>query len=115
MTGVKSHIACRDLKRLEILTVPCENIFSLINFLTNNDYFQTNGDVHSASTRHKHYLHKPNANLPCFQRSTYYAGIKMFNNLPPDLTSFKVENTQFKTALKRHLNTHSFYSVELIV
>jgi hypothetical protein len=36
MMGVKSHNSCRELfKRLEILTLPCEYIFSLINFITN--------------------------------------------------------------------------------
>jgi hypothetical protein len=104
MMGAKSRNSCRDLfKGLEILTLPCENILSLINFITNNEHFQTNADVHNVDTRHKHYLHKTTANLSCFQKRAYYAGITIFNNLPSDLTSFMNEKAQFKIALKRFL------------
>jgi hypothetical protein len=53
MMGVKSHNTCRGLfKRLETLTLPCEYIYLLINFITNNkEHFQGNADVHSANTR----------------------------------------------------------------
>jgi hypothetical protein len=83
MIGVKSYNFCRDLfKRLELLTLPGEYTFSLTNFITSNkELLQTNADVHSVSTRYNHYLHKPTANLSCFQKSTYYAGIKILNNL----------------------------------
>jgi hypothetical protein len=59
MMGVKSYNSCRDpFKRPEILTLACEYIFSLMNFVTNNkEHFQTNADIHSVNTRHKHYLH----------------------------------------------------------
>jgi hypothetical protein len=82
--AVESRNSCRDLfKRLEILTLPCEYIFSLTLFITNNDeHFQTNADVHCVNTRYKHYLHKPTASLSSFQKSTHYAGIKIFNSLP---------------------------------
>jgi hypothetical protein len=49
--------------------------------------FQSNADVHIVNTRHKHDLNKSTANISCFQRSTYYAGIKFFNNLAFDLIS----------------------------
>jgi hypothetical protein len=40
LMGMKSHNSYRDLfKTLESLTFPCEYIFSLINFMTNNEYF----------------------------------------------------------------------------
>jgi hypothetical protein len=96
--GAKSRNSCRDLfKRLEILILPCEDIFSLINFIRNNkEHFQT----------------EPNANLSCFQKSAYYARIEIFNNLPSDLKSLTNEKAWFKITLKRHLNTHSFYSVD---
>jgi hypothetical protein len=48
------------------------------DLLCNEEHFQTNADVRSVNTRHRHYLHKPTANLSCFQKNTYYAGIKMF-------------------------------------
>jgi hypothetical protein len=54
--GVKSRASCSDLfKSLEILTLPCEYIFTLINFVTNDKkHFQTNGDEYSVNTRHEH-------------------------------------------------------------
>jgi hypothetical protein len=95
MMGVKPHNFFGDiLKRLATSTLSCEHIFSLINFITNKEErFQSNADVHTVNTRHKNYLHgphKPPANPSCFQESTYctyYAGIKIFNNLLSDLKS----------------------------
>jgi hypothetical protein len=86
--------------------------FPLTNFNTNNEHFQTNADVYSVYTRPKHYLHKTIANTSCFQKSAYYAGIRMFSNLLCDLESLMNEKAQFKMALKRYLNTHSFYFVD---
>jgi hypothetical protein len=84
MMGVKSCNSCGDLfKRLQILTLFSEYLYSLINFITNNEeHFQMNADVHSVNVRHKHCLHKPTANSSCFQKS---AQIKIFSNLPYDL------------------------------
>jgi hypothetical protein len=113
MMGVKSHNFCIDLlRRLGILTLTCEYIFSLINFITNKEHFQTNADVHNVNTRHKHYLHEPTANLSCFQKSTC-AGIKIFNSLPSDLRNLMIEKERFKIALKQFLETGT-HSVVLV-
>jgi hypothetical protein len=38
MMGVKSFYSCRDLFKMPaILTLPCEYIFSTINFITNGE------------------------------------------------------------------------------
>jgi hypothetical protein len=89
MAGAKPRNSCRSLfKRLEILTLPCEYIFSLLLFIVNNqEHSQTNSAVHSVSTRNKNQLHRPITNLSCFQKSVYYAGINMFNCLSSSLTS----------------------------
>jgi hypothetical protein len=116
MMGVKSRSSCKELrvfKRLQILTFPFEYMYSLINFITNNEeFFQTNADVHSVNTRRKHCLHKPIANLSYFQKGAYYAGIMIFNGLPSDLKGLMNEKAQFKIALKQYLKTHSFHSVD---
>jgi hypothetical protein len=59
-----------------------------------------------------HNLHRPNANLSCFQKSTFHAAIKIFNRLPLSLISVKNEQTKFKVALRKYLNTHCFYTVD---
>jgi hypothetical protein len=110
MVGVKPQNSCRELfKRLQILPLPCEHIFSLLNFIINN---QEHFAVHSVNTRNKHHLHRPVANLTFFQKSTYYSGIKIFNNLPSSLKSLMNEKAEFTVALKRYSSTHSFYSVD---
>jgi hypothetical protein len=104
---------CRNLlKKLEILLVPCQYIFSLMNFVNNEENFQTNSSVHSFNTRNKHHLHRPIANLSCFQKSAFYSSIRIFNNLPYSVKNLKSEKAQFKVALRRYLNAHSFYSVD---
>jgi hypothetical protein len=114
MAGVKPRNSCRSMfKRLEILSLLCEYIFSLLLFIVNNqEHFQTNSTVHSVNTRNKNELHRPISNLSCVQESAYYAGIKMFNNLPSSDTSLIHKKEQFEVALKRYLITHSFYSVD---
>jgi hypothetical protein len=56
IAGVKPRHSCGNLfKRLEILPLPCEYIFSLMNFIVNNqELVQTNSAVHSVNTRSKH-------------------------------------------------------------
>ena len=51
-------------------------------------------------------------NLTLFQKGAYFYGIKLFNHLPPRIKRLSNEIKLFKPALKRFLNTHSFYSVE---
>jgi hypothetical protein len=70
MVGAHPRTPCRSLfKKPEILPVPCQYIFSLMNFFVNNqENFQANSSVHSINTRNKHHLHRPIANLSCFQK-----------------------------------------------
>ena len=81
-------------------------------FIGNQDKFLTNPSVHSINTRNKHHLHRPIANLSCFQKGASYSGIRIFNNLPQSITSLRNEKPQFKVALKIFLYAHSFYSVD---
>jgi hypothetical protein len=114
MAGAKPRNLCRSLfKKLGILPLPCGYIFSLMNSIVNNlELFQTNSAIHSVNTRNKNHLHRPVANFSCFQKGAYYADIKIFNSLPPSLKTISDKKEKFKVALKRYLNTHTFYSVE---
>jgi hypothetical protein len=64
--GDKSRTSCRNLfMSLEILSLPCEYIFTLMNFVVNNqEHFQTNSAIHSVKNRD--HLHRPTANLSYF-------------------------------------------------
>jgi hypothetical protein len=111
---VKSRNSCRNLfMRWEILPLPCEYIFTLMNFVVNNqEHFQTNSGMYSVSTRNRDHLHRPCVNPCSFQKTACYFVIKIFNSLPSNLRSLMNKKAQFKVALKRYLNTHCFYSVE---
>jgi uncharacterized membrane protein len=114
MVGAHPRTSCRRLlKKLEILTVPSQYVYSLMSFfIGNQEKFQTNSSVHNINTRNKHHLHRPVANLSCFQKGASYSGIRIFNSLPRSITNLKNEKTQFKVALKRFFNGHFFYSVD---
>jgi IS1 family transposase len=98
MLGAHPRTPCRNLfKKLESLPVPCQYIFSLMNFFVNNqENIQTTPSVHSINTRNKDHLHRPIANLSCFQKSAFYSGIKIFNRLPHSLTNIKNERCNLK-------------------
>jgi hypothetical protein len=73
--GAQPTTPCRSLfKKLDILPIPCQYIFSLMNFILNNQEQFTNKSIYT-QYRHsnKHHLHRPNANLSCFQKSTVYS------------------------------------------
>jgi hypothetical protein len=114
MVGAHPRTSCRRLfKNLKILPVPSQYIYSLMNFFANNqENFQRNSSVHNINTRNKHHLHRPTANLSCFQKNAFYLGIRIFNSLPHSITNLKNEKTEFKVALKEYLNAHCFYSVD---
>jgi IS1 family transposase len=107
MVGARPRTQCRSLfKKLEILPVRCQCMFSLMNFFVNNqENFQTNSSVHNINTRNKHHLHTPIANLSCFQKSAFCSGIRLLNSLLRSLTNLQNEKAQFKVA-------HSFYSLD---
>jgi hypothetical protein len=55
MAGAIPRNSCRSLlKRLQILALPREHVFLLMNFIVNNqEHFQNNSAVHSVNTRNK--------------------------------------------------------------
>jgi hypothetical protein len=84
-----------------------------MNFVVNDEeLFETNSAIRSVNPRKRDDLHKPIANFSCFQKSAYYAGIKILNSLPSNVKILMNNKAQFKVELKRCLNTHCFHSVE---
>jgi hypothetical protein len=112
MAGVRSRCSCRGLfRKLDILPVPCQYKFSLMIFVVDNlGSFQTNLTVHGLNTRNKMQLHRPIANLSCFQKGVSYVDVKIFNSLAPSISNLRNDN-QFKSALRKYLMTHCFYSI----
>jgi hypothetical protein len=114
LADAQPRTSCRSLfKKLQILPIPCQYIQSILNFVVNNqETFQTNLEIYNINTRNKHHLHRPNANLSCFQKSAYYAGIRIFTRLPLCLSVLMNDKAKFKKAVQKYLNTHFFYSVD---
>jgi hypothetical protein len=111
IAGVKPRHSSRNLfKRLEILPLPCEYIFSLMNFIVNNCFRLIPLYTVLTQAISTNYINR--LPISCFQKSAFCTGIKIFNSLPSSLTSLVNRKSQFKVALKRYLNTHSFYSVD---
>jgi hypothetical protein len=70
LADAQPRTSCRSLfKKLQSLSIPCQYIQSILNFVVNNqETFQTNLEIHNINTRNKHHLHRSNANLSCFQK-----------------------------------------------
>jgi hypothetical protein len=56
MAGFKRIVSCRELlKKFNILPLASEFLLSLQSFVVDNmEKFQTNSDIHTINTRHKH-------------------------------------------------------------
>jgi hypothetical protein len=80
--------------------------------IDNQEVFQTNSSIYNINTRNKRHLDRPNAKLSCFQKGTFYAGIKLLNTLPPSVTILKNDKAKFGAALSKYLHTHCFYCVD---
>ena len=97
MADAQPGTSCRSLcKESGILPLPFQYILSLMNCIVSyKEIFQTYSSVHNINTSNKHHPYRPNANLSCFQKSTFCAGIKIFNILPPSLTVLKNNKAKF--------------------
>ena len=73
-----------------------------MNFIINNqEIFETNSPIHNINRRNKRHIQTSNANLFCFQTSTFYAAIRIFYSLPPSVTILKRDKAKFKAALRK--------------
>jgi hypothetical protein len=110
IAGVKSRNSCRNLlMKLEILPLPREYIFTLMNFVVNNqEVFQINSAIPSVNTRNRDHLHRHFI----FFKKVHSVLASMSPSLPSNLKSLRNKKAQFKVSLKWYINTHPFYYVE---
>jgi hypothetical protein len=71
-----------------------------------------NSEIHNINTGNKLDLHHPSTHLAVFQKGIYYAGIKVFNNLPDAIKEWSHNTKQFKFKLKNFLHSYSFYTLD---
>jgi len=80
--------------------------------VNNRNHFIPNSVYHDSNTRHRNDLHLPQATLAMYQKRVYYLGIKVFNGLPRALKDISCKPYKFKIALRKFLQTCSFYSLD---
>jgi hypothetical protein len=76
------------------------------------EIFTPNSDIHTKNTRNKSNLFLPQTRLTKYQKGVYFAGIKIFNDLPPKIKKLSDNTNTFKRELKKFLLLGSFYSIE---
>jgi hypothetical protein len=110
MSGVGMRASCRGLfRKLNILPVACQYIFSLMLFVVaNQNKFQTSLTVHGRNTRNRNQFYLPSSSISCFQKGVFYLGIRIFNSLPENISSLRYDRVQFRKELQKYLITHSF-------
>ena len=109
MTNARPRDSC---KNMEIVTF-IHYIYSLLLYIVNNKHqFITNRETHKCRTRSNNNLHLPTVSLSKFNKGAYMTGVKIFNHLPQYIKSVVNDPKCFKSALKRFLCRHSFYSVD---
>jgi hypothetical protein len=70
--------------------------------------FQTNSDIHSITATYRYRVHVLQTKLSKYQKGVYYSGIKLLNELPPNIKILNHDIKMFKPAVKEYLLSHSF-------
>jgi hypothetical protein len=112
--GSRPRDSCKELfKHLRILPLQSQYILSLLVFVVDNkNLFHVNPEIHSINTRQNSNLYQHQANLTLYQKGAYYSGIKVFNNLPPNIRNLSCDVKRFKLKLGKYLHLKSFYTLE---
>jgi hypothetical protein len=78
----------------------------------NKSIFQLKSEMHGINTRQNSNLYQPQANLTLYQKGVYYSGVKIFNNLPPNIRNLFSDIKRFKLELVKYLHLKSIYTLE---
>jgi hypothetical protein len=116
ITGQNNRVSCRHFfKKLEILPLKSQYIYSTLVFVSkHNHLFTTNFNRHNIQTRQKDNFHVPSSSLTVFQKDVYFSGVKIFNKLPAELKQLVGSPKHFKSAVRRYLASHCFYTLKRI-
>jgi hypothetical protein len=78
----------------------------------NRDLFKLNSDIHKINTRYNNDFHLPSAQSELLEKGVLFSGIKMYNHLPLTIKGLLHDVKRFRRALKRFIQSNSFYSLE---
>jgi hypothetical protein len=83
MVGIRGRESCKEyFRKLKILPLQSQYIYSLLLFVINNRHFETKPDIHYINISINLDLHYPQSRLSVYQKGAHYSGIKLFNRLP---------------------------------
>jgi hypothetical protein len=89
-------------KKLRILPLQSQYILSLLLFVVGNGiYYRMNSEIHCINIRNKSNLHLPISNLSVYQKTPYYSGLRVFNNLFSQIKDLSHNRNKYKCALKK--------------
>jgi len=94
---------------MQIMTLYCQYIYSLLLFTVDNKHlFTVNNEIHKYNTRNNNNLHPALANLTKYNNGPYISGVKVFNHVPQYLKALVHKPKHFRSSLKRFLY-HNFF------
>jgi hypothetical protein len=105
MVGIGPRCSCRWFRKLNIWTVPCLYILSLMTFVVKN---HNNFLICDINTSHGDHLNRPVVNLSVIQKWVTYSSVRVFNSLPSSILKLQHGKLLFKNALKEYLSSHDF-------
>lgn len=111
--GLRPLESCRELfKTHKILTLTNIYILSCAKYVNNNRHkFAQNADSHSYQTRHGKDLAYPRHNTARYEKSPYYACVKVYNHLPKSIRD-EDSRQHFRSKLKKFLHENVFYNLK---
>jgi hypothetical protein len=114
ITNSSNRTSCHRLfKKLYIFPLQSQYMLSLALFVIKNmEIFTPNSDIHTKNTRNKSNFFLPQTRLTKYHKGVYFAGIEIFNHLPPKIKTLSDNTNTFKRELKKFLLLGSFYSIE---
>ncbi|KAG7296652.1 hypothetical protein JYU34_000923 [Plutella xylostella] len=107
-----SRDSLRELfKEINILTVPCQFIFSNLMYVRKNiSTFDTIGSNHDINTRNKHKLAFPAMRLAKVNKSFLGYCIRFYNKLPAEVA--QMPENKFKCYIKEKLSKKAYYKID---
>jgi len=72
----------------------------IVTFVIENlEVFETESEIRAFSTRHRHDLHRPAANLTVCQKRVDSAGVRLYNKAPFKIKCLSTNGKQFKITM----------------
>jgi len=78
----------------------------------NMSLFRVNSEMRGINARQNFNLCQAQGNLKLYQKGVYYSGLKVFNNLPPNIKKLFSDVKRFKLEVGKYLHLKSFYTLE---